>query len=39
MAKVLIATVKPFSAEAVEEVKNVFKDAGYEVGVLAKYAG
>jgi D-3-phosphoglycerate dehydrogenase len=38
MAKVLIATVKPFSAEAVEEVKNVFKDAGYEVDVLAKYA-
>jgi hypothetical protein len=28
MAKVLIATVKPFSAEAVEEVKGVLKDAG-----------
>lgn len=37
MAKVLIATVKPFSAEAVEEVKGVFKSAGYEVEVLAKY--
>ena len=37
MAKVLIATVKPFSAEAVEEVKGVFKEAGYEVDVLAKY--
>ena len=37
MAKVLIATVKPFSAEAVEEVKGVFKEAGYEVEVLAKY--
>ncbi len=37
MAKVLIATVKPFSAEAVEEVKRVFKEAGYEVEVLAKY--
>ncbi len=37
MAKVLIATVKPFSAEAVEEVKGVFQEAGYEVEVLAKY--
>ncbi len=37
MAKVLIATVKPFSAEAVEEVKGIFNDAGYEVEVLSKY--
>jgi len=37
MAKVLIATVKPFSAEAVEEVKGVFNEAGYEVEVLSKY--
>ncbi len=37
MAKVLIATVKPFSAEAVDEVKGVFREAGYEVEVLAKY--
>lgn len=37
MAKVLIATVKPFSAQAVEEVKGVFKEAGYEVEVLSKY--
>ncbi len=37
MAKVLIATVKPFSAEAVEEMKGVFKKAGYEVEVLSKY--
>ena len=37
MAKVLIATVKPFSAQAVEEVKDVCKEAGYEVEVLAKY--
>jgi len=37
MAKVLIATVKPFSAEAVEEVKGIFKDAGYEVEVLSRY--
>jgi len=37
MAKVLIATVKPFSAEAVEEVKGVFKEAAYEVEILSKY--
>lgn len=37
MAKVLIATVKPFSAQAVEEVQSVFKEAGYEVEVLSKY--
>ena len=37
MAKVLIATVKPFSAEAVEGVLGIFNDAGYEVEVLSKY--
>lgn len=37
MAKVLIATVKPFSAQAVAEVQDVFQEAGYEVEVLAKY--
>jgi len=37
MAKVLIATVKPFSAEAVEEVKGVLKGAGFDFEVLAKY--
>jgi len=37
MVKVLIATVKPFSAEAVAEVKGVFNEAGYEVEVLSKY--
>jgi D-3-phosphoglycerate dehydrogenase len=37
MAKVLVATVKPFSAQAVEEVQEVFKEAGYEVAVLSKY--
>jgi len=37
MSKVLIATVKPFSAEAVEEVKGIFKAAAYEVEVLSKY--
>ena len=38
MAKILVATVKPFSSEAVEEVKGVFEEAGDEVVVLAKYA-
>lgn len=37
MAKVLIATVKPFSAEAVEEVKGVLSNAGFDFEVLAKY--
>jgi len=37
MAKVLIATVKPFSAEAVEEVKGVFDEAGYQVEILSEY--
>lgn len=37
MAKVLIATVKPFSSQAVEEVKGVFQAAGYQVEVLSKY--
>lgn len=37
MAKVLIATVKPFSAEAVEEVKGILIEAGYDFEVLAKY--
>ena len=38
MTKILIATVKPFSTEAVDEVKGIFQEAGYEVEVLAKYA-
>ena len=38
MAKILIATVKPFSSEAVDEVKGVFQETGDEVVVLAKYA-
>jgi D-3-phosphoglycerate dehydrogenase len=39
MAKILIATVKPFSEEAVQKVQTVLKDAGYEVEVLSKYPG
>ena len=38
MAKVLIATVKPFSAEAVDEVQGVLNEAGYEVDVLDNYS-
>lgn len=37
MTKVLVATDKPFSKEAVEEVKNVFAPAGYELRLLEKY--
>jgi D-3-phosphoglycerate dehydrogenase len=37
MTKVLIATEKPFSKQAVEEVSQVFEDAGYELDILEKY--
>jgi len=37
MAKVLVATVKPFSEEAVQMVKDEFSRAGYEVEILSKY--
>ena len=37
MARVLIATEKPFSADAVAGVQNVLDEAGYDVEVLAKY--
>lgn len=37
MTKVLIATVKPFSAEAVEAVKGVFNQVGYDIQILSKY--
>ena len=37
MAKILVATVKPFSAEAVEKLTDVFQEQGYEVVVLSKY--
>ena len=38
MKKVLIATEKPFAGVAVEGIKNILKDAGYEVALLEKYA-
>ena len=37
MAKVLIATEKPFSKSAVEAIKKVTDAAGYELTLLEKY--
>jgi D-3-phosphoglycerate dehydrogenase len=37
MTKVLIATEKPFSGEAVKSVKQVVDSAGYELHLLEKY--
>ncbi len=38
MAKVLVATVKPFAPAAVEQIKAIADKAGYEVQLLEKYA-
>lgn len=37
MAKVLIATEKPFAAGAVKSIRDVFENAGYEVMMLENY--
>lgn len=37
MARVLIATEKPFAAEAVTKIKKVFDNAGYSIVILEKY--
>ncbi len=37
MTKVLIATEKPFASEAVEGIKNILLNAGFEVELLEKY--
>lgn len=37
MTKVLVATVKPFAPAAVEGIRNVVEDAGYEMALLEKY--
>jgi len=37
MKKILIATEKPFAAAAVEGIKKVFDEAGYDVVLLEKY--
>ena len=38
MKKVLVATEKPFAAAAVDQIKDVFNNAGYETVMLEKYA-
>ena len=38
MSKILIATEKPFSKQAVAEVKQVFESSGDEVRLLEKYS-
>ncbi len=38
MTKVLVATVKPFAAAAVEQIKAVFAEANYECNFFEKYA-
>jgi D-3-phosphoglycerate dehydrogenase len=37
MKKVLVATVKPFAPKAVEGIREVFDNAGYELILLEKY--
>ena len=37
MAKILVATEKPFAPVAVEGIKEVAQKAGIEVAVLEKY--
>ncbi|HSM25445.1 MAG TPA: hypothetical protein VK856_11325, partial [Anaerolineaceae bacterium] len=37
MTKVLLATEKPFAAEAVDQIKSISAEAGYELVILEKY--
>ncbi|MDX9865306.1 MAG: NAD(P)-dependent oxidoreductase [Anaerolineaceae bacterium] len=37
MTKVLVATEKPFAAEAVDKIRKVVESAGYELALLEKY--
>ena len=37
MAKVLIATEKPFAAPAVAGIKDIIEGAGFELALLEKY--
>ncbi len=39
MSKILIATEKPFAPVAVEGIKKICTEAGFEVALLEKYAG
>ncbi|GAF89971.1 unnamed protein product, partial [marine sediment metagenome] len=38
MTKVLVATVKPFIPKAVEGIRNIVSQAGYEFDLLEEYA-
>ena len=35
--KVLVATEKPFASEAIEMIRTIFEEAGYELRLLEKY--
>jgi D-3-phosphoglycerate dehydrogenase len=37
MTKVLVATEKPFASEAVDQIKSIADEAGYELVLLEKY--
>ena len=37
MTKVLVATEKPFTSEAVEGIKKVVSEAGYQLALLESY--
>ena len=37
MTKVLLATEKPFAAEAVDQIKEISAEAGYDLVILEKY--
>jgi D-3-phosphoglycerate dehydrogenase / 2-oxoglutarate reductase len=39
MKKILVATVKPFAPDAVTGIKDICKEAGYDLTVLEKYDG
>ena len=38
MAKILIATEKPFEKNAVEGIREILRNAGYDVDILEKYS-
>ncbi|MCD4752274.1 MAG: hypothetical protein K8R40_04320 [Anaerolineaceae bacterium] len=38
MTKVLVATVKPFAAQAVKGIRGIVEKAGYDLALLEKYA-
>ena len=39
MAKILVATEKPFAAVAVKGIREVVEGAGMELALLEKYTG